>query len=108
MLDKRQFYINGQWVNPIEGGDFEVIDPSTEEVVGQICLGGQADTNAAVAAAKEASKTWQLTSKVERLGICRRIQDICTRRAEDMAQAIATEMGAPIDMAQEQQVGAEG
>ena len=106
MLDKRQFYINGQWVDPIEGRDFEVIDPSTEEVVGQICLGGQADTNAAVAAAKEAFKTWQLTSKAERLGICRRIQDIYTRRAEDMAQAIATEVGAPIDMAREQQVGA--
>ncbi len=106
MLDKRQFYINGQWVDPIDGTDFEIIDPSTEEVVGHISLGGQADTDAAVAAAKEAFKTWQLTSKEERLALCRKIQEVYTRRSEDMAQAIATEMGAPIEMSRTQQVGA--
>ena len=106
MLNKRQFYINGQWVDPIDGTDFEIIDPSTEEVVGHISLGGQADTDAAVAAAKEAFKTWQLTSKEERLVVCRKIQEVYTRRSEDMAKAIATEMGAPIDMSRQQQVGA--
>lgn len=106
MLDKRQFYINGQWVDPIDGMDFEIIDPSTEEVVGHISLGGQADTDAAVAAAKEAFKTWQSTSKEERLAVCRKIQEVYTRRSEDMAQAIATEMGAPIEMSRVQQVGA--
>ena len=106
MLNKRQFYINGQWVDPIDGTDFEIIDPSTEAVVGHISLGGQADTDAAVAAAKEAFKTWQLTSKAERLAVCRKIQEVYTRCSEDMAKAIATEMGAPIDMARVQQVGA--
>ena len=106
MLNKRQFYINGQWVNPIQSRDFEIIDPSSEEVIGHICLGGQADTNAAVAAAKEAFKLWQLTSKEDRLILCRKIHQLYMRRSEDMAQAIATEMGAPIDMSREQQVGA--
>ncbi|MFN4100395.1 MAG: aldehyde dehydrogenase family protein, partial [Pararhodobacter sp.] len=54
MLDKRQFYINGQWVNPVAGRDLEVIDPSTEEACAVISLGGTADTDAAVAAAKAA------------------------------------------------------
>ncbi len=106
MLDKRSFYINGQWVGPVDGRDFEVTDPSTEAVIGHISLGGKADTDAAVAAAKEAFKFWQMTTKDERLTLCRRIHDVYMRRSEDMAVAIATEMGAPIDMSRVQQVGA--
>ena len=42
---KKQFYINGNWVNPLQGKDFEVINPSNEEVCAIISLGGQADTD---------------------------------------------------------------
>ena len=52
MLDKRKFYINGAWVAPREGRDLEVIDPSTEEPFAVISLGGAADAEAAIAAAK--------------------------------------------------------
>ena len=31
MLDKKNFYINGKWIEPSKPNDFEVIDPSTEE-----------------------------------------------------------------------------
>ena len=54
MIEKRQFYINGQWVDPIEGRDHKVINPSNEETAAVISLGGQADTDAAVAAANSA------------------------------------------------------
>ena len=53
MIEKRQFYINGSWVNPAEGRDHNVIDPSTEDACAIISLGGQADTDAAVAAANK-------------------------------------------------------
>ena len=43
MREERQFYINGKWTNPIEGKDFPVIDPSTEEACATISLGGEAD-----------------------------------------------------------------
>ena len=54
MLEKRQFYIDGAWVAPLNPNDFDVIDPSSEDVCAVISLGGQADTDAAVAAAKQA------------------------------------------------------
>jgi aldehyde dehydrogenase (NAD+) len=38
MLDKRKFYINGKWVNPLTSKDFEVINPSNEEVFAIISL----------------------------------------------------------------------
>ena len=56
IIDRRNFYINGQWVAPSEPNDLDVIDPSTEQVCAVISLGGQADTDAAVAAANLPSK----------------------------------------------------
>ena len=42
MIEKRKFYINGQWVAPATARDHDVIDPSTEEVCAVISLGDQA------------------------------------------------------------------
>jgi aldehyde dehydrogenase (NAD+) len=106
MIEKKQFYINGSWVDPIEGRDHEVIDPSTEEPCAVISLGGQADTNAAVAAAKAALPGWIATPVEERIAALERIYAAYKTRTEDLAQAMSTEMGAPIDMSRESQVGA--
>ncbi|MFC2969422.1 aldehyde dehydrogenase family protein [Acidimangrovimonas pyrenivorans] len=104
MTRKHEFYINGQWVAPAVAHDFEVIDPSTEEPCATISLGGQADTDAAVAAAKAAFESWSQTSPAERKAVVEKILEVYNARAEDMAQAISLEMGAPIDMARQQQV----
>ncbi|MBK4216371.1 aldehyde dehydrogenase family protein [Paracoccus caeni] len=106
MLDKRKFYINGQWVAPSRKNDLEVIDPSTEEPVAVISLGDQVDTDAAVAAAKAAFPAWSRTSPSERLAYVEKILEIYQRRAKDMASAITHEMGAPEDMSLADQVGA--
>ncbi|MBT2132300.1 aldehyde dehydrogenase family protein [Aliiroseovarius lamellibrachiae] len=106
MIEKRDFYINGQWVAPATPNDCNVIDPSTEEVCAVISLGGQADTDAAVAAAKSAFGTWGFTPKAERLELIKTINEVYGKRAEDLAQAMSLEMGAPIDLARSSQVGA--
>ena len=48
MLDKKKFYINGEWVSPKKSNDLKVIDPSTEEECAVISLGGVEDVNDAV------------------------------------------------------------
>jgi len=106
MIEKRDFYINGQWVAPAKTNDLPVIDPSTEEPCTVISLGDEADTNAAVAAAKAAFETWAVSPKEERLALIKKILEVYQSRAEDLAQAMSLEMGAPIDMARSQQVGA--
>ncbi|WP_282181885.1 aldehyde dehydrogenase family protein [Aliiroseovarius marinus] len=106
MIEKRDFYINGKWVAPAAANDCNVIDPSTEEVCAVISLGDQADTDAAVAAAKDAFKTWGFSSKAERLELIESILEIYNRRSEDLAQAMCLEMGAPIDLSRSSQVGA--
>lgn len=106
MIEKRDFYINGQWVAPSQTNDFAVIDPSTEEACAVISLGSEADTNAAVAAAKAALPGWIATPPAERIALVEKLVEAYKARSEDLAQAMSTEMGAPIDMARSQQVGA--
>jgi len=106
MLEKRDFYIGGRWVAPAEPRDLEVIDPSTEEPCAVISLGSEADTDAAVNAARAAFDDWAATPPEERIACVERIFEIYGRRAGDMAEAIATEMGAPIDFSASDQMTA--
>ena len=105
MLNKRSFYINGSWVEPEISNDFNVVDPSTEENCAVISLGSQADTDKAVKAARDAFDSWMFTPKNDRLELIENILEEYKLRAEDMAKAISLEMGAPIEMARQQQVG---
>ena len=105
MLDRRQFYINGKWVNPAKENDFEIINPATEEAFAVISLGGQEDTDAAVAAARTAFGSWQHSLKSDRIALLKSIQIEYAKREEDIAQATTMEMGAPITLSRTQQVG---
>ena len=73
MLDKKNFYINGQWVSPIDSRNYKVIDPSSEEPCAEISLGGKKDVDKAVSAAKKAFETWAFTKKRRKIGIIRKI-----------------------------------
>ncbi len=97
MLDKKKFYINGEWVNPKNPNNLEVINPSTEEVCAIINLGSSDDTNSAVKAAKKAFETWKETSKEQRLKLLEKLLTIYKARWDDMTDAITTELGCPKD-----------
>ena len=105
MLEKRQFYIGGSWVDPDSTNDLLVTDPSTEEHCAVISLGDQADTDAAVNAARVAFPAWADTPIADRIALIRKFYDIYNARQAEMGQAISMEMGAPIDMATNSQWG---
>ena len=105
MIDKRKFYINGDWVDPVNKNDFNVIDPSTEEPYVTISLGGADDTNKAVEAARNSFFTWKNTSKEERIELLEKLLKIYRNRSEEMTNAISKELGAPLDWASSAQMG---
>ncbi|WP_415394064.1 aldehyde dehydrogenase family protein [Paracoccus sp. SJTW-4] len=105
MEDKRKFYIGGAWVDPAAPQDLEVIDPSTEEGFAVISLGGQQDTDRAVAAAKAAFPAWSATPPAERLAHVERLLEVYKRRNDDVARAMTCEMGAPTSMSKADQAG---
>jgi len=103
MKDLRKFYINGEWVDPYASQEMEVINPATEAPIGAITLGSVEDVDRAVAAANLAFATYSQTTKEERLELLEKFLEIYKQRFEEIAQAITTEMGAPITMSRESQ-----
>ena len=105
MLNKKKFYINGKWTDPIKEKDCYVIDPSTEENCAVISIGSKVDIDAAVQAAKNAFESWAFTSKEERLKLLETLYANYKKRWADFANAITVEMGAPKDFATKLQAG---
>ena len=106
MLSKRNFFINGKWVAPIDGTDFPVLNPATEEAYAMISLGGRADAETAIKAARAAFPSWSMTTPQERAGYLKALLAVYEARSDEMAESISTEMGAPIDMSMTDQTGA--
>ncbi|MDO8901046.1 MAG: aldehyde dehydrogenase family protein [Phenylobacterium sp.] len=104
MREYLKFYIDGQWVEPVSLKTLDVINPATEEVVGKIALGGEADVDKAVKAARKAFATWSQTSREERLDVMQRVLAEYQKRFGDLANAVTEEMGAPASLAQRAQV----
>jgi len=99
MRSYTQFYIDGQWVDPVTPKTAEVINPATEEVSGEISLGSPADVDKAVAAARRAFATYGETSVKERLDLLEAIQAEYLKREAELGEAIMVEMGAPTALA---------
>ena len=103
MKNTGQFYIDGSWVSPVGADTLDVINPATEESVATIAMGGPADVDAAVAAARAAFATYSLTTVDERLDLLDRGRAALRPRLEEFAEAITLEMGAPRGLARAMQ-----
>jgi aldehyde dehydrogenase (NAD+) len=103
MLEKLQFYIDGEWVDPVEPRTMDVVNPATEEVYGRISIGSAADVDKAVEAASRAFESFSQTTKQQRIDLLQAILDEFEKRHDDVATAIMDEMGAPWELAREAQ-----
>jgi aldehyde dehydrogenase (NAD+) len=99
MQDLRNFYINGQWVQPLQAQDLAVENPATEESLAIISLGAAADVDLAVAAAKAAFPIYSQYSVEQRIALMEKLLEVYMVRYDEMAAAISSEMGAPISFA---------
>ncbi|MCW2565860.1 MAG: NAD-dependent aldehyde dehydrogenase [Mycobacterium sp.] len=95
MREYLKFYIDGEWVDPVEPKTLDVDNPTTEQVSGKIAIGSAADVDRAVKAARKAFATWSLSSREERLDLLQTIQAEYQKRSGDLGEAVSEEMGAP-------------
>jgi len=87
-------FIDGQFVDSVDGKTFNNVNPVTEEVYGKVAEGSAADIDLAVAAAKRALKgPWGKMSTQERSNIIRKIGDILLERQEEIAQLESLDTG---------------
>ena len=105
MLEKKDFYINGEWVASKSQKNIEVINPANSQSCAVISLGSKEDVNDAVTAARKAFATWGYSKKEERLALLEKFYELYKKRWNDITEAIMLEMGAPKDFASKLQTG---
>ena len=98
-----RFFIDGKWVSPLGTDTLDVINPATEQPIATIAMGGPADVDVAVAAARAAFATYSLFSVEERLDLLDRVRGALRTRLEEFGEAITLEMGAPRGLARAMQ-----
>src|ERR671919_459097 len=100
-----KLYMGGEWVPPAGQGTIEVVNPTTEEVIGRIPEGTPEDADRAVRAARAAFESWSRTSPYERAGYCAAIGARLDERGDELAALITSELGMPIGLSRMIQAG---
>ena len=98
MIDRNAHYIDGMWTS----GTTETItveNPATEDVIGVVPNGTAADAGRAVRAARAAFPGWAATTRAERAELLQRLHDSLEKRAPEIAETIATDVGTPMRIA---------
>ena len=95
-----QLYINGAWVASASGKFINVINAATEEVMGRVPEGNEADANVAIAAARAAFDGWSQTPAAKRGEYLVAIQAKLKERADELARTITAEVGVPFKISQ--------
>ena len=105
MQVRDKFYINGLWAAPKGNKSIDVINASTEEIMGRVPEGTPDDVNAAVAAARAAFDGWAATPAAERAAFLQKIHEGLKARMEEIGKLIAGEVGMPVKLATMIQAG---
>ena len=100
-----RLYIGGEWVPSTGTGTIDVIDSTTEEVMGSIPEGSTKDVDLAVAAARAAFPAWSATPVEKRTELLTQVSQALATRIDDLAHLITREVGMPLMLSQLVQVG---
>ena len=104
LIESDELFIGGGWAKPLGHSRIEVISASTEEPIGSVPEGTNADIDAAVAAAREAfddPSGWSSWTIEERAQAMERLADALDTRAEETARRISMQNGMPIAIARQ-------
>ncbi len=99
-----QNFVNGSFADAADGRTSELVDPSTGEVFAEAPISGQADVDAACAAAEAAFESWRDTTPSERQRAMLRIADAFEERADDLVAAESDNTGKPIQLTRDEEI----
>tara|TARA_B100001113_G_scaffold60736_1_gene46155 strand:+ start:253 stop:1677 length:1425 start_codon:yes stop_codon:yes gene_type:complete len=104
-MQREELYIDGAWIASQGDGTIEVINPTTEQVIGSVPAGSAADVDLAVAAAKRAFPEWANSSIETRMSALNDLSLALKELTEELAQTITAEVGTPIGYSRMAMVG---
>ncbi len=105
IIERAELYIGGEWITPARDATIEVINASTEEVMGRIPEGSAEDVDRAVTAARGAFDPWSRVPAEERAELCAAVAMRLQDRAEEIAGLISAELGMPLRLSLAIQAG---
>ncbi len=101
--DETQLLIGGKWVEA-GNGTYDIINPATEQVVGQAPNASVADAEAAAAAAREAFPGWAATPVEQRLALLKKAAAAIRAKGDDLVPLVIAETGATASVGSRMQV----
>jgi 1-pyrroline dehydrogenase len=91
-----QNFVAGEWVDAVEGGTAEILNPATGETIAEVPQGTQADVDRAVEAAKSALPEWLETTPGERAAVLLKLADLIDEHAEELGRIESQNVGKPL------------
>ncbi len=101
-VQQLQNFVGGGFVDAVEGGTMEVLNPSTGEVIAEVPRGTQADVERAVEAAKKAWPEWREVTPAERAELLLKLADLIDEHTEELAQLESQNVGKPLAAARDE------
>ena len=106
MYKNTQLFIDGSWTPSLSGRTIDVVDPSTEEVIGTVAHADREDLDRALAAADKGFRIWRKTSAFERSKLMRKAAELMRQRVDEIATIMTLEQGKPLAEARMETLGA--
>ena len=94
-MKQYKMWIGGNWVEAESGKTYPVYNPATELEVAQVPLGGQAEVDKAVAAARKAFPIWSTKSQAERSQLVLKLAALLRENAKEIGEIDTLEHGTP-------------
>lgn len=101
-VSQHKNFVGGKWVDAVDGGTMEVLNPATGEAIAEVPRGTQADVDRAVEAAKEALPEWLETTPGERAEALLKLADALEENADELAQLESQNVGKPLSYAKDE------
>jgi len=101
-VSQHKNFVGGEWVDAIEGGTMEVLNPATGEVIAEVPSGTQADVDRAVEAAKKALPEWLETTPQERSEALLKLAAAIDDNTEELAELESQNVGKPLGYARDE------
>jgi 1-pyrroline dehydrogenase len=101
-VSQHKNFVGGKWVDAVDGGTMEVLNPATGETIAEVPQGTQADVDRAVEAAKEALPQWLETTPGERAEALLKLADALEANADELAQIESQNVGKPLGAAKDE------
>src|SRR5213075_3215791 len=101
-VSQHKNFVGGEWVDAVDGGTMEVINPATGEAIAEVPSGTEADVDRAVEAAKKALPEWLETTPGERAEALLKLADAIDEHTDELAELESQNVGKPLSYAKDE------